>query len=133
MPRTITIDHVTRIEGHAKITIQLNDDGKVADTRFHVTQVRGFEKFDEVASGGTLQLVHGVAIEVDEIGDGWARHRPECLTAFVSEYDGGVPVAADLAGASVVEAFLPRVVAISRSARIASFPTRALVSPTGNR
>lgn len=47
MPRTITIDHVTRIEGHAKITIQLNDEGKVADTRFHVTQVRGFEKFVE--------------------------------------------------------------------------------------
>ena len=47
MPRTITIDHVTRIEGHAKITIQLNDDGKVADTKFHVTQVRGFEKFVE--------------------------------------------------------------------------------------
>jgi len=47
MPRTITIDHVTRIEGHAKITIQLNDDGKVADTKFHVTQVRGFEKFTE--------------------------------------------------------------------------------------
>ncbi len=47
MSKTITIDHVTRIEGHAKITIQLNDDGKVTDTKFHVTQVRGFEKFVE--------------------------------------------------------------------------------------
>jgi NAD-reducing hydrogenase large subunit len=45
--KTITIDHVTRIEGHAKITIRLNDDGKVADTHFHVTQIRGFEKFTE--------------------------------------------------------------------------------------
>jgi NAD-reducing hydrogenase large subunit len=45
--KTITIDHVTRIEGHAKITIRLNDDGKVADTQFHVTQIRGFEKFTE--------------------------------------------------------------------------------------
>jgi NAD-reducing hydrogenase large subunit len=43
----ITISPVTRIEGHAKITISLNDDGKVADTHFHVTQVRGFEKFTE--------------------------------------------------------------------------------------
>ncbi|MDA8378062.1 MAG: Ni/Fe hydrogenase subunit alpha [Planctomycetia bacterium] len=47
MTRTITIDGVTRIEGHAKITIQLNDAGKVSDARFHVTQFRGFEKFVE--------------------------------------------------------------------------------------
>ena len=45
--RTIVIDPVTRIEGHAKITIHLDDDGKVAETAFHVTQVRGFEKFTE--------------------------------------------------------------------------------------
>ncbi len=45
--KKITIDHVTRIEGHAKITIHLNEDGKVAGTQFHVTQVRGFEKFSE--------------------------------------------------------------------------------------
>jgi NAD-reducing hydrogenase large subunit len=45
--RKITIDPVTRIEGHAKITIRLDDDGKVASTQFHVTQVRGFEKFVE--------------------------------------------------------------------------------------
>ncbi|HYW45985.1 MAG TPA: Ni/Fe hydrogenase subunit alpha [Bryobacteraceae bacterium] len=45
--RKITIDPVTRIEGHAKIDIYLDDQGHVADTRFHVTQVRGFEKFCE--------------------------------------------------------------------------------------
>lgn len=43
----IVIDPVTRIEGHAKITLQLGDNGKVEDARFHVTQVRGFEKFCE--------------------------------------------------------------------------------------
>jgi NAD-reducing hydrogenase large subunit len=43
----ITIDHVSRIEGHARITIKLDDEGRVADTQFHVTQVRGFEKFTE--------------------------------------------------------------------------------------
>jgi len=42
--KRITIDPVTRIEGHAKITIQLDDDGRVTNTEFHVTQVRGFEK-----------------------------------------------------------------------------------------
>ena len=45
--RKIVIDPVTRIEGHAKITIQLDDDDQVTDTAFHVTQVRGFEKFTE--------------------------------------------------------------------------------------
>ncbi len=45
--KTIVIDPVTRIEGHAKITIHLDDDGQVADTQFHVTQLRGFEKFTE--------------------------------------------------------------------------------------
>ena len=44
MAREIIIDPVTRIEGHAKITIQLDDDGQVADARFHVTQFRGFER-----------------------------------------------------------------------------------------
>lgn len=45
--RKITIDPVTRIEGHAKITIHLGEDGNVERTQFHVTQVRGFEKFTE--------------------------------------------------------------------------------------
>ncbi len=45
--RTIVIDPVTRIEGHSKITLHLDEHGKVADARFHVTQFRGFEKFCE--------------------------------------------------------------------------------------
>ena len=47
MPRQITIQPVTRIEGHAKITVHLDDDGRVSDAQFHVTQFRGFEKFCE--------------------------------------------------------------------------------------
>ncbi|HRE30123.1 MAG TPA: nickel-dependent hydrogenase large subunit, partial [Anaerolineales bacterium] len=47
MTKQIMIDPVTRIEGHAKITIQLDDAGEVTDAHFHVTQVRGFEKFSE--------------------------------------------------------------------------------------
>jgi NAD-reducing hydrogenase large subunit len=39
------IDPVSRIEGHAKITIALDEDGTVARTRFHVTEFRGFEEF----------------------------------------------------------------------------------------
>ena len=45
--KTIRIDPVTRIEGHAKITLHLDAHGRVEDAQFHVTQFRGFEKFCE--------------------------------------------------------------------------------------
>ena len=45
MSKTITIAPVTRIEGHAKITIQLDDAGNVGDTFVNVVELRGFEKF----------------------------------------------------------------------------------------
>ncbi len=47
MAKTITIDPVTRIEGHSRITIHLDEQGSVTDAQFHVTQFRGFEKFTE--------------------------------------------------------------------------------------
>jgi len=47
MARQIVIDPVSRIEGHAKITVHLDDSGEVIDARFHVTEFRGFEKFCE--------------------------------------------------------------------------------------
>jgi NAD-reducing hydrogenase large subunit len=45
--KKIVIDPVTRIEGHAKITINMSDDGYVDEAKLHVTQFRGFEKFCE--------------------------------------------------------------------------------------
>ncbi len=45
MGKTLTIAPVTRIEGHAKVTIQLDDGGNVADTFVNVVELRGFEKF----------------------------------------------------------------------------------------
>jgi len=47
MSRTISIEPVTRIEGHARITLQLADTGEVEEAKFHLTQFRGFEKFCE--------------------------------------------------------------------------------------
>lgn len=47
MARKITISPVTRIEGHAKITIHVDDAGEVQNSFFHVEQFRGFEKFSE--------------------------------------------------------------------------------------
>lgn len=45
MGQKIVIQPVTRIEGHAKVTIQLDDTGNVADTKVNVVELRGFEKF----------------------------------------------------------------------------------------
>jgi len=61
MTRTVTIDPVTRIEGHAKITIHLDDHGEVADARFHVTEFRGFEKFCE---GRTFWEMPGITARI---------------------------------------------------------------------
>ena len=45
--KEIVINPITRIEGHAKVTIFLNEDLSVKDARFQVTDFRGFEKFSE--------------------------------------------------------------------------------------
>ena len=42
---TIQIDPVTRIEGHGKVTIRLDESGQVKDARFHIVEFRGFERF----------------------------------------------------------------------------------------
>ncbi|AUB60502.1 NAD-reducing hydrogenase HoxS subunit beta [anaerobic digester metagenome] len=42
---TLKMEPVTRIEGHAKITVDLDDAGNVQDTKLHVMEFRGFEKF----------------------------------------------------------------------------------------
>ncbi|EAW35889.1 Ni/Fe hydrogenase subunit alpha [Lyngbya sp. PCC 8106] len=47
MSKTVVIDPVTRIEGHAKISVYLDDAGEVENARFHVVEFRGFEKFCE--------------------------------------------------------------------------------------
>ena len=47
MSKEIVINPITRIEGHAKITILLESDASVKEARFHVTDFRGFEKFCE--------------------------------------------------------------------------------------
>ncbi len=47
MAQKIVIDPVTRIEGHANISVHLDDEGMVHDAKFHVTQFRGFEKLCE--------------------------------------------------------------------------------------
>jgi NAD-reducing hydrogenase large subunit len=45
MSRKIVIEPVTRVEGHGKVTIQLDDQGAVTQTRLHIVEFRGFERF----------------------------------------------------------------------------------------
>src|SRR3954466_12383548 len=61
MTKRILIDPVSRIEGHAMITIFLDDAGQVTDARFHVTEFRGFEKFCE---GRPLWEMAGITARV---------------------------------------------------------------------
>jgi NAD-reducing hydrogenase large subunit len=45
MSQKITIEPVTRVEGHGKVTIHLDDQNNVSQTRLHIVEFRGFERF----------------------------------------------------------------------------------------
>ena len=45
MSQKITIDPLTRVEGHGKVTIHLDDEGNVVRSRLHIVEFRGFERF----------------------------------------------------------------------------------------
>ncbi|MBN1399770.1 MAG: Ni/Fe hydrogenase subunit alpha [Anaerolineae bacterium] len=47
MGQKITIEPVTRVEGHGRVTIRLDDEGNVERAFLHIDQFRGFEKFSE--------------------------------------------------------------------------------------
>jgi NAD-reducing hydrogenase large subunit len=61
MTQRIVIDPVTRIEGHAKISLYLDDAGEIENARFHVVEFRGFEKFCE---GRPLAEMAGITARV---------------------------------------------------------------------
>jgi NAD-reducing hydrogenase large subunit len=45
MAKTIVIDPITRIEGHGKVVIELDDHHNVTDAKLHVVEFRGYERF----------------------------------------------------------------------------------------
>jgi NAD-reducing hydrogenase large subunit len=45
MSKKITIEPLTRVEGHGKVTIHLDEKGNVTQTRLHIVEFRGFERF----------------------------------------------------------------------------------------
>ncbi len=57
MAQTISIDPVTRIEGHGKVVLLLDEQGRVDDARFCIKEFRGFEKMCQGALAETLPLM----------------------------------------------------------------------------
>jgi len=55
--RHITIDPITRLEGHGKIEIFLNDDGNVEEAYLQIPELRGFERFVEGRPAEELPLI----------------------------------------------------------------------------
>jgi F420-non-reducing hydrogenase large subunit len=55
--KTIKIDPITRLEGHGKISIFLDDEGEVANAYFQVPELRGFEKFCEGRRAEDLPII----------------------------------------------------------------------------
>jgi NAD-reducing hydrogenase large subunit len=45
MGKKIVIDPITRVEGHGKVTLHLDDSGNIEEARFHIVEFRGFERF----------------------------------------------------------------------------------------
>jgi NAD-reducing hydrogenase large subunit len=43
--RRVAIDPLTRVEGHGKVTLLLDEEGQVRQARLHIVEFRGFEKF----------------------------------------------------------------------------------------
>ena len=43
--RRIAIDPVTRVEGHGKVTLHVDENNNVVQARLHIVEFRGFEKF----------------------------------------------------------------------------------------
>lgn len=55
--KAITIDPITRLEGHGKITIFLNKEGNVENAYFQVPELRGFERFCEGRKAEDLPII----------------------------------------------------------------------------
>ena len=82
MSTRIVIDPVTRIEGHGKVVIQLDDDHRVSDAKLHVVEFRGYERFVQGhpywEAPGLLQRICGICCvshHLAEIGRASCRER----------------------------------------------------------
>ena len=74
--KNIEISPVSRIEGHAKITVQVDDAGNVADAHFHVMEIRGFEKFLEGAAVEEAPRITPVYVVYARLHTTWHQPKP---------------------------------------------------------
>lgn len=74
MSKVINIQPVTRIEGHSRVAITLDDAGNVTDTKVHVQNLRGFEKFCE---GRPVEEMPRTVCHICGICP-WAHHLASC-------------------------------------------------------
>ncbi len=77
MSKVINIQPVTRIEGHSKVAITLDDAGNVVDTKVHVQTLRGFEKYCE---GRPVEEMPRTVCHICGICP-WAHHLASCKAA----------------------------------------------------
>ncbi len=59
--KRIVIEPVTRVEGHGKVTILLDDNGDVSQARLHIVEFRGFERFSAPFYGERVGYFNGGA------------------------------------------------------------------------
>ena len=59
MATKVIVDPVTRIEGHARIVLEINDSGSVSSGHLQVLEIRGFEKLLEGMELFKLPLITG--------------------------------------------------------------------------
>ncbi|MBA56091.1 MAG: Ni/Fe hydrogenase subunit alpha [Pseudomonadales bacterium] len=57
MARRVAIDPVSRVEGHGKVTLMVDDDNHITEARLHIVEFRGFEKFIQGRPYWELPLV----------------------------------------------------------------------------
>ncbi|MCP5014015.1 MAG: Ni/Fe hydrogenase subunit alpha [Ketobacter sp.] len=57
MTRRVAIDPVSRVEGHGKVTLLVDDDDRITEARLHIVEFRGFEKFIQGRPYWELPLV----------------------------------------------------------------------------
>jgi len=75
MAKTIKIDPVTRIEGHARILLEYDDAGMVDQAYFCVNELRGFERILVGMEAHTMPMITARICGVCPTATTWRRPR----------------------------------------------------------
>ena len=111
-PRKIVIEPVTRVEGHGKVTILLDEEKKVKQARLHIVEFRGFERFIQGRPYWEVPVLVQRLCGICPVSHHLAAAKAMDLIAGVEQVyaDGGEDAAADALRTDVpvaLAAFLP--------------------------